>query len=344
MALGLEFPTHFTLYVASVEEDTNSFEDLSARLENLITLEYDSVDSIQSIRFPVKCEMVKWNRWRDALEERFDPEILEFVSKNGQYAFYVLPGNNSNTRVFVGNKRQAVVEVKNWSIGKHCSCGFFGYFITNAYTKVNDNVDFVEKTILNIILSLFLPEQAVIKKFVLEPSAESKVEADSMRTMKYSPMYQITFSLMNGDPSSLFVDWDIERAVDIYLKPFVDEISIISEVTVESQIQHYARFTFEPRKNKDGDNEHFYLTPDLLPHFINAAEWNLGLLGVHDFWLEGGTKLDPSINVEFASPPSAAITTWELDSLVRRRIAENIVTTISTLKSLSQLVTEIPNM
>ena len=35
---------------------------------------------------------------------------------------------------------------------------------------------------------------------------------------------------------------------------------------------------------------------------------------------------------------------WEFDSLVRRRIAENIVTSITTLKSLSQLVTEIPNM
>ncbi|CAG8784266.1 18650_t:CDS:2, partial [Acaulospora morrowiae] len=69
-----------------------------------------------------------------------------------------------------------------------------------------------------------------------------------------------------------------------------------------------------------------------------------GLLGVHDFWFEGGSKLDSSINIEFTSSPSTAITKWELDSLVRRRITETVVTTISTLKSLSQLVTEIPNM
>lgn len=34
----------------------------------------------------------------------------------------------------------------------------------------------------------------------------------------------------------------------------------------------------------------------------------------------------------------------EMDRVVRQRTAENIVTAISTLKSLAQLVSEIPNM
>ncbi|CAG8808688.1 15175_t:CDS:2, partial [Racocetra fulgida] len=129
----------------------------------------------------------------------------------------------------------------------------------------------IENIISNLILSLFLPEQTAIKKFIREPYAEAKVDVDSMRTMKYSPMYQVTFSLMNGDPSTLLVDWNIKQAVIKYLKPFVDKISIISNLTVDSQIQHYARLTFEPQN----DENYFYLTPDLLPHFINAAEWNL---------------------------------------------------------------------
>jgi hypothetical protein len=37
---------------------------------------------------------------------------------------------------------------------------------------------------------------------------------DGLRTMKFSPMYQMTFSLMNEDPSGLQVDWDIEAAVN----------------------------------------------------------------------------------------------------------------------------------
>lgn len=96
-------------------------------------------------------------------------------------------------------------------------------------------------------------------------------------------MYQVTFSLMNGDPSSLLVNWDIEQTVSKYLKPFVDKTSVVSDLIVESQIQHYARLTFEPQQknsneNNNNDNKYFYLTPDLLPHFINAAEWKLGNL------------------------------------------------------------------
>lgn len=35
----------------------------------------------------------------------------------------------------------------------------------------------------------------------------------NMRALKYSPGYQITFSLMNKDPSQTHVDWDIREAI-----------------------------------------------------------------------------------------------------------------------------------
>jgi phosphatidylinositol glycan class S len=136
-----------------------------------------------------------------------------------------------------------------------------------------DLLGVIERTISDLIISLFMPEQIAIKKFIMEPLSDSKVDVDSMRTMKYSPQYQVTFSLMNGDPSNLIVNWDIEEVVNKYLQPFVDKISVISNLTVDSQIQHYARLTFEPH-NKTDEN-YFFLTPELLPHFINAAEWNL---------------------------------------------------------------------
>ncbi|CAG8526932.1 603_t:CDS:10, partial [Cetraspora pellucida] len=408
-AFDLNFPINFIIHIADAKSDVNDYKTFSNRIENSIISKYNSIYSInndtgypKSIHFPVKIEVVKWSTWMNTLQEGYDSDLLKVsVNKNGQYGFYILPRNNSSkTRILVGNQRQAIVEMDHWNIGKH-------FILLNMSRIISDT--------LNKILF-------AIKKFIREPSAEAKVDVDSMRTMKYSPMYQVTFSLMNENPSTLLVDWDIKQAVIKYLKPFVDKISIISNLTVDSQIQHYARLTFEPQKNLHNDENYFYLTPDLLPHFINAAEWNLasavssyptlnfilyvpskdqsplyikdskgnimennafliprwggviinnpdrsvgtymftfdelksvmsifimqlrGLLGVQDFWMEARSGLDSSINVEFMSPPSTAITMWELDSLVRRRIAENIVSTISTLKSLSQLVAEIPNM
>ena len=51
-------------------------------------------------------------------------------------------------------------------------------------------------------------------------------------------------------------------------------MSSISKFTVESQVQHYASLTFTPHRDT-GANE-YYLTPESLPNFINAAEWSLG--------------------------------------------------------------------
>lgn len=34
-----------------------------------------------------------------------------------------------------------------------------------------------------------------------------------MKVVKYSPEYEIVFSLMNEDPNLLLVDWDIEQAI-----------------------------------------------------------------------------------------------------------------------------------
>ena len=46
----------------------------------------------------------------------------------------------------------------------------------------------------------------------------------------------------------------------------------------------------------------------------------------------------------FMAAPYTGITSLEKDALIRRRTVENIVNAASTLSSLAQLVTEIPNM
>jgi len=48
-------------------------------------------------------------------------EKLNLVSEKGQYILYILPSTNSNpnTKVLVGNQRQAIVEINQWDISKH---------------------------------------------------------------------------------------------------------------------------------------------------------------------------------------------------------------------------------
>ncbi|KAG0278990.1 GPI transamidase component [Linnemannia exigua] len=246
---------------------------------------------------------------------------------------------------------------------------------------------------------------------------------DQLKTVKYAPGYQLTFSLFSGDASNGVREWKMQEAINAYLAPFINTMSMVSKFTIESQIQHYASLTFTPQL-ENGSQEHF-LTPDSLPNFINAAEWSLAstvsslpslnfltyvpkpsesplvikttqsapksstnsfliprwggvailnreaertkgtqehpelitiqelepvmrvflaqlrdLLGVTDL----STSSSPSFPIVFHKSLSEAPTTWELDSLLRRRSAENLVDSLATISSLARLVRNTPNM
>lgn len=49
--------------------------------------------------------------------------------------------------------------------------------------------------------------------------------------------YEITFSLLNPDPKSHDVHWDIEGAVQRYVQPFLNALSAVGNFSVDSQVR-----------------------------------------------------------------------------------------------------------
>ncbi|XP_067165812.1 GPI transamidase component PIG-S isoform X2 [Apteryx mantelli] len=86
--------------------------------------------------------------------------------------------------------------------------------------------------------------------------------------------YEITFSLLNPDPKSHAVHWDIEGAVSHYVQPFLDKLSFMANFSVDSQILYYAVLGVTPRFDKESSS--FLLSAHSLPHVINPVEARLG--------------------------------------------------------------------
>ncbi|XP_064022420.1 GPI transamidase component PIG-S isoform X2 [Pogoniulus pusillus] len=86
--------------------------------------------------------------------------------------------------------------------------------------------------------------------------------------------YEITFSLLNPDPKSHTVDWDIEDAVNRYVQPVLDKLSLVANFSVDSQILYYAVLGVTPRFDKESSS--FLLSAHSLPHVINPVEARLG--------------------------------------------------------------------
>ncbi|XP_043860944.1 GPI transamidase component PIG-S [Dromiciops gliroides] len=246
---------------------------------------------------------------------------------------------------------------------------------------------------------------------------EDKVSLDKRRPLKSSLGYEITFSLLNPDPKSHEVHWDIEGAVENYVQPFLSLLSAVGNFSMDSQILYYAMLGVTPRF--DPATSSYTLAAHSLPHVINPVEARLGsraasLYPVINFLLYvperahsplyiqdkdgarvatnafhsprwGGimvynvdpgayntTKYPVKVNVDMlpvmevflsqmrllfgiphpempanfllGSPPSEGLRSWEVDRLLWARTVENLVTVITTLTSLAELLDKIGNI
>ncbi|KAB5593867.1 GPI transamidase component PIG-S [Ceratobasidium theobromae] len=107
----------------------------------------------------------------------------------------------------------------------------------------------------------------------LEDLIAPPIQNTELRVAQYAPRYRLAFSLLNEDAShgGAIVEWSIERAIGDYLKPTLDELNILHNFTIESQVQFYAPLATEPSPNQDG----YALNQEQLKIFVNSAEWSL---------------------------------------------------------------------
>ncbi|KAL2258365.1 hypothetical protein VTK26DRAFT_8340 [Humicola hyalothermophila] len=97
----------------------------------------------------------------------------------------------------------------------------------------------------------------------LSPEAARSLSKRTTRTLKYAPTYHLTFSLFASGPVPS--SWDIEGAIEEYMKPVLDILSPIHNFTIDTQVQLYATPGVQNQ----------VLTKEDLSSFINAAEWPL---------------------------------------------------------------------
>ncbi|KAF2031300.1 beta-lactamase/transpeptidase-like protein [Setomelanomma holmii] len=137
------------------------------------------------------------------------------------------------------------------------------------------------------IHALFLEEQAqlayglstvpgtdISKLPPLSHEQFAELRRQSTRALKYAPTYHLTFSLFT--PTHIPSAWDVEEALNDYIKPLLESFSSISNFTVDTQVQMYA--TISPSvKSPEYDEElnAWTLRKEDLSGFINAAEWPL---------------------------------------------------------------------
>jgi GPI-anchor transamidase subunit S len=123
---------------------------------------------------------------------------------------------------------------------------------------------------------VFAEEQAIISYLLssssshpdqlpagMAPDVAESMAKRSTRSLRNSPTYHLTFSLFTSgaSPSS----WDIEPAIEEYMRPVLNVLGSIHNFTIDTQVQLYATPGVQSQT----------LNKEDLSSFINAAEWPL---------------------------------------------------------------------
>ncbi|XP_031447550.1 GPI transamidase component PIG-S [Phasianus colchicus] len=173
-------------------------------------------------------------------------------SPPGSLTVYVVPEASSllpqGVNVYVGKHRSALVRA--------------GQGLAILHARLQQLLQVVSLTASSIAAALS------------DRVPDGQLGPDAWRHLKSSLGYEITFSLLNPDPKSHDVDWDIEGAVNHYVQPVLDKLSLVANFSVDSQILYYAVLGVTPRFDKESSS--FILSAHSLPHVINPVEARLG--------------------------------------------------------------------
>lgn len=85
-------------------------------------------------------------------------------------------------------------------------------------------------------------------------------------------------SVLNPRPDLQSLHWNVKKATEIYLQPFLQEFNELSDFTLKSQWKYQVELKYDSKQIKDESKvgRHFAMEKDSLPHIITSIERKLG--------------------------------------------------------------------
>ncbi|CAN6596942.1 GPI transamidase component Gpi17p [Trichomonascus vanleenenianus] len=177
--------------------------------------------------------------------------------------------------------------VDNWWLELHKGQAPQGQHVTLNFRLGDDNEYLVSETGRDIMVTYALDIVAVgsvpdlVTGVLLDHVFSEEIELvksseQGSMVVGYSPMYHLTFSLLSGDGEP--IGWDIGEALSEHFTSFREELSRVANVTVDTQIEYFAKMTTDPQPVPEGG---FELDSEHLSTFVNFAEW--GLTSIHSY-------------------------------------------------------------
>jgi GPI-anchor transamidase subunit S len=93
-----------------------------------------------------------------------------------------------------------------------------------------------------------------------------------------SPEYEVLVSVLNPRPDLQTLHWNVKKAIETYLQPFLVEFKDLSIFTLKSQWKYQLELKYESKQIQDETKvgRHFAMEKESLPQIVTSIERKLG--------------------------------------------------------------------
>ncbi|XP_006005797.1 GPI transamidase component PIG-S isoform X2 [Latimeria chalumnae] len=182
----------------------------------------------------------------------------------GTVLVYIIPETSlllpQGIKTYIGKRRTAVLRA-----------------VLSQSHRMEDTLDEISPQVQRVVQTMSFTDDVIasaVSDRIPIGKFNKETYADNMKALKSSLGYEITFSLLNPDPKSHDLHWDIENAVNYYIQPFLGKLSSMANFSMDSQILYYAILGVTPRHDKASSS--YILSAESLPHVINPVEARFG--------------------------------------------------------------------
>jgi phosphatidylinositol glycan class S len=176
-----------------------------------------------------------------ALSKHVRPE------KSGRYTLFVLQGADV----------LAAGRVREWVVGAHRHA----WFTTATFPDPRGVAQSIQKAVETYLVTPVETEE--------QQTATHQFHQVSLPP---APEYRLSFSLLNANSAHAFYTWAFDKAAEAYLLPFLHDVSLLGNFSIDSQVLHYVALPKQPLYDEQA--KAYYFTPAMLSYFVHPNDLN----------------------------------------------------------------------
>ncbi|KAF7403994.1 hypothetical protein HZH68_006788 [Vespula germanica] len=140
------------------------------------------------------------------------------------------------------------------------------------------SIETSNEKLVQVLSEWILREKSLkLTKNALTNPTDYSLDEENRQRFPASSAYDVLITIVNPDPETLKVNWDLRTMAEEYIEPFLDQLSMVSNFSVKSQWLYLLPLGVNPIRVPDSSlqGRHYGLMEDVLPHIVTPLEKKL---------------------------------------------------------------------